>query len=730
MLKHFTRCFCTLIITLAYMPLSLDAQHKDSMNLYTYSLDELMNLRIESAARRTESIADIPASIVIISRQEIEQQGWQNIEEVLCNIPGMYQINDYLWFGADNFGVRGFFSSGSFNSMVIMVNGVSQKEDWYNSFPLSKINVPVEAIDRVEIIRGPMSVVYGNNAFLGAINIVTNQNSNSSIASIGIGTNMNYKVFGRVAGEKEKLKYSINLSAFGSNGINEPYSKMASKIENDWGLPDNPTSNGQLTDHRKFIDAWFSYDKFYFGFLQSHTHKGVIDYYPGYDDGHIAHIQSSNSIFGYKNSFGEQVDIKAQIGYYSFRNLLDYKHNSDTTAYGFNDIFCDAMDAEFNINLKPSNKWNINLGAYYRQVFRDKLVVDAPNLSDDYVNLDAGLSRKDRKHTWATFFQTSYSVTPQIILLAGARIEQTPSYKINYAVRFDPTESYTYLFREGTYKYGQPFFIPRAAILYHINDNHHLKLMYGRAIKQASMGENMDVVRYPDREQLKPANMKTIEFNYYGLLTPNAITNISIFQNYANNLISRTNQMEDGVMRLFNTNSGELSTIGFEASTQYKPTNRISSTVSIVVQKSKNLQKGYENIALEYAPNFLAYATLSYQIFRNFSVGLSGHFVGAMETYWRPDTRDPLDPNDNRNPIQLIADGSRIGNRTPGYFIVNTNLRINNLFGKKFYAAVHIHNILNNEIRYPTTRSNDIFDKGTLGYGRYITLNFGMMFNE
>jgi outer membrane receptor for ferrienterochelin and colicin len=224
--------------------------------------------------------------------------------------------------------------------------------------------------------------------------------------------------------------------------------------------------------------------------------------------------------------------------------------------------------------------------------------------------------------------------------------------------------------------------------------------------------------------------MKTIEFNYYGLLTPNAITNISIFQNYANNLISRTNQMEDGVMRLFNTNSGELSTIGFEASTQYKPTNRISSTVSIVVQKSKNLQKGYENIALEYAPNFLAYATLSYQIFRNFSVGLSGHFVGAMETYWRPDTRDPLDPNDNRNPIQLIADGSRIGNRTPGYFIVNTNLRINNLFGKKFYTAVHIHNIINKEIRYPTTRSNDIFDKGTLGYGRYITLNFGMMFNE
>lgn len=115
------------------------AQQQDSILLLDYTLDDLMNLRVESAAKRSETIADVPASIVVISRQDIENYGWQTLEEVLSNVPGMYHINDYLWFGADNFGIRGFFSSGSFSTMVVMVNGVSQREDWYNSFPLSKL---------------------------------------------------------------------------------------------------------------------------------------------------------------------------------------------------------------------------------------------------------------------------------------------------------------------------------------------------------------------------------------------------------------------------------------------------------------------------------------------------------------------------------------------------------------------------------------------------------------
>jgi len=700
------------------------AQKLDSLNLYDLSLDQLMNLQISSASKSIETVTDIPSSIVIISRQTIQEQGWQTLEEILCNVPGMYMINDYLWFGADNFGVRGFFSTGSFNTMVVMVNGVNQKEDWYNSFPITKINVPVEAIDRIEIIRGPMSVIYGNTAFLGAINIVTDQSSTGGV-KLSAGDNGSYRTFARITGESNKISYAFNASFYGSNGINRPYSDMTDNISR-WALPPKSTSNGQLTDQRKYFDFSLKTGDFHFNFSQTNTRRGVIDFYPGYDDGHLAEIQSANILVGYKKILSNSINVNFDVGYYSFRNRLDYKHNSDTTAYGFNDIFSDATDGEFNINLKLIKNLDISFGTYYQMVLRDKLVVDAPNLSDNYVNLDAGLSRENRKQTWAAFTQMSYSVNPNFTILGGLRIEQTPSYTISYTVRFDPSDTYEYLARKGTYKYGKPYLIPRAALLYHIAESQHLKLMYGKAVKQASMGENMDIVRYPDMDQLKPSNMQTFELNYNGRVTNQGIINFSIFRNDVVNLISRTNQLNNGEMSLFNTNSGKLRTIGTEFSTDWKFTQRVNASFSFIYQDSKNLQTGYERIALEYAPKILAYSTLSYKFYKNSTVALSGFYVGSMETYWLPDKSSGA--TDTRNPVQLIADGGRIGAKAPAYFLTNLNIRVNDIFKKNIYCTFHIHNLLNTAIMYPTTTSNDEFEKGTFGYSRYFILGVGFNF--
>lgn len=721
----------SILLALILFPEYNKAQVTDTVNLYDLSLDQLMNIQISSATKTSETITDIPSSIVIISRQTIQEQGWQTLEEVLSNVPGMYMINDYLWFGTDNFGIRGFFSTGSFNTMVIMVNGVSQKEDWYNSFPLTKINVPVEAIDRIEIIRGPMSVVYGNTAFLGAINIVTDQNTQNSGVKVSAGTNGNYRGYSRIEGEIDnKVSYTFNAAIYGCNGIDKPYSDMTDHIEDYWGLKPNATSKNQLTDNRRYIDFSLKSNGFHLNMSQTNTKRGVIDYYPGFDDGHLAELQASNVQMGYNKNLSSNFGVSFDIGYYSFRNRLGYKHNSDTTSYGFNDIYSDAADAELNISFKPTEKIDVSFGAYYQVVLRDKLVVDAPNLSDNYVNLDAGLSRDNVKKTWAAYTQASFAIISNLSVLGGLRIEQTPSYTINYAVRFDPSDNYEYLARNGTYKYGNPYIIPRIAILYHINENHHIKWMYGEAIKQASMGENMDIVRYPERDQLKPAKMQTYEINYVGRISNSSILNFSIFNNNVNNLISRTNQMIDGVMKLYNTNSGKLRTIGTELSADFQLSPKANASISLVYQISKNLQKGYEHIDLEYAPKLLAYSTISYKFYKSSTIGLSGYYIGSMESYWRPDTRNVDDPNDTRTPLELIADGSRIGKKSPGYFVANLNLRINNFVRKNIYCSVHIHNLLDAVVKYPTTRSNDEFEKGTYGYNRYFVVGLGYNFND
>lgn len=711
---------------------TLFSQKNDSINVFELSLQELMNLEVYSANKKAEPITNIPSSIVIITRKEIQEAGWQNLEEILNHVPGMYMINDYLWFGTSNFGVRGFFSTGSFNTMIVMVNGVSQKEDWYNSFPFTKINVPVEAIDRIEVIRGPMSVVYGNNAFLGAINIVTNE-SEGTLISTQASTNKGYKAFARLSGKADNLSYTINGSMYGDMGIDAAYSEMMSDPYNEisglpsWNLSNDARTYGQLADHRKYFNASLKYKSFYFETSQTLTSLGVIDYYPGVNDGHIADIQSANNVIGYQKDISEQASINIKAGYYSFRNRLDYNHNSDTTSYGFNDIFSDAFDAEVNLNFNPFEHLSSSFGLYYRHIIRDRLVVDAPNISQNYNNLDAGLAREDIKINWAAFAQSTYSFRKNLRFIAGLRIEQTPQYDISYMVRFDPqNNNQNYLSRKGTYLNNKLLIIPRAAILYDFSDIHHIKIMYGMAVREPSIGENMDVVRYPDRPQLKPAYMQTIEINYIGLPSNNVSLNISVFYNHVNNLISRTNTLQNGEMQLFNTNSGELQTLGSELSFLYMPNNDFSSKISLTYQKSANLQEGYEEIELEYAPNFLAYATISYRFLKKHTIGFSAFFTDHMKTYWNPDNIEG--PEDNRTSIDLIHDGDRIGANSPPYFVGNINLRFNDLFKQNIYCTIYAHNIFNKKVIYPTTRSNDVFDMGTIGYGRKISLGMGINF--
>ncbi len=127
--------------------------------LFEMSLEELLDVEIVTAGKKLEKVADVPASVVVISRHEIETYGYTPLEQILANVPGLYPIDDYAWTGSLNYGVRGFFSTGSFNDMIILVDGVNQKESLYDSYNLSKMAIPVEAIDRIEVVRGPWSVI-------------------------------------------------------------------------------------------------------------------------------------------------------------------------------------------------------------------------------------------------------------------------------------------------------------------------------------------------------------------------------------------------------------------------------------------------------------------------------------------------------------------------------------------------------------------------------------------
>jgi outer membrane receptor protein involved in Fe transport len=140
---------------------------------------------VTAASRVTESVEDAPSSVTIITGQELRAMGYPTIAEALRGVRGLYVGNDTAY---DSVGVRGFSRPGDYGSRVLVLldghplndNYVGQSYFGYDG------RVDLADIDRIEIVRGPGSVVYGTGAFLGVINLVTRGRSGSTHTEAGL----------------------------------------------------------------------------------------------------------------------------------------------------------------------------------------------------------------------------------------------------------------------------------------------------------------------------------------------------------------------------------------------------------------------------------------------------------------------------------------------------------------------------------------------------------------
>ena len=135
-------------------------------------LETLLNQPVYAASKFAQAAADAPASVTVLTAGDIRAYGWRTIGEVLNAVRGVHLRYDRFYHYA---GVRGFARPGDFSSRLLMlIDGMRVNDNIYDQagagleFPLD-----VALIDRVEFIPGPGSALYGSNAVLGVVNIVT-----------------------------------------------------------------------------------------------------------------------------------------------------------------------------------------------------------------------------------------------------------------------------------------------------------------------------------------------------------------------------------------------------------------------------------------------------------------------------------------------------------------------------------------------------------------------------
>ena len=138
-------------------------------------LRALMATKVVTASRAEEALGSAPATVIVLQRAELERRGYLQLSEVLDDLPGMDVVRPY----GDNF-VRSYWRGerGTIGEpFLILLDGLVQNHLYFNTADGPLAALPLSNVERIEVVYGPASALYGANALRGVINVITVRNA-------------------------------------------------------------------------------------------------------------------------------------------------------------------------------------------------------------------------------------------------------------------------------------------------------------------------------------------------------------------------------------------------------------------------------------------------------------------------------------------------------------------------------------------------------------------------
>jgi outer membrane receptor for ferrienterochelin and colicins len=565
-------------------------------DLTEMSLQDLMNIEIFSASKFLQKSSEAPASITIITADEIQRHGHRNINDVLRSVPGFYVTNDrnYSYIGA-----RGFARPGDYNSrLLLLVDGNRLNDNVYDSVLAGEEStIDIDLISRIEVIRGPSSSLYGTSAFFGIVNIITKTGGDLSgtEASAEAASYDRYK--GRITmGNRlhNGIEFLLSAMVLDSHGQGKLFFPEYNDPATNFGFAENADA-----ERKRNFFASFSF-KNLSARAGYNSRKKIIptgSFDTVFDTDRTFTIDSRTfADLKYERSLAGDLGLSLRLTYDRSRYQGDY-------LYGFSEtedpVFVINRDgsqgefwgAEFQLTKRFLQKHRLTAGLDYRNnIHQDQYNYDA----DPYIGYLADRRNSD---IWAAYLQDEYTIIKDLVLSAG--------------LRYDRYESFS-----GTTN-------PRIGLIYGGSRRTTVKALYGQAFRAPNVYElYYQSSTSKENPLLKPEKIRTWELVVERSLGQGIRLSSSVYDYTIKNLI--TQEMEPSSGMLVYENAQKINAKGLEIQLTRKDAHGIQMQLSYTAQRALDAES---HEPLSNSPRQVTQASLSAPL-------IKGKLFAGFETFY------------------------------------------------------------------------------------------------
>jgi outer membrane receptor for ferrienterochelin and colicin len=650
-------------------------------DLLNLSFADLMNMQVESSTKSSMSIQKAPSSIKVYKQEDFERYGFYTLQDVLNVIPGI-QVQEYRG-GHQNIWIRGVQQRYN-NKVLLLIDGVPVRDNFYGNFTIDE-SIPIENIEKIEVINGPGSVLYGTNSFAGVVNITTKSAGKSVSAKYGSNNSMKFDA------EYDYKGLYASGGYFQTDGFSPEYNY-----------------DGKQRTHPQNADNTYG--------MLKYTNKSltVIGSYGSYN--YPYKYQKSSKDYNYNRtpisaSAKYKLDLKDKgnidfAGYYTYYGFTKdkIKYSDDNHLDGTDTIkehaFMDMNTALLGGNIDYSitlDKHNLLVGSSYQQDMatnmNEHISYDKVDTSyNENVITDPNISRTDI----AFYAQDMFSINEYLLFTGGLR----------YDILSDFDNQFNY----------------RVGLTGQSSSNIYAKILYGTAYRIPSYREYLDVVSY--NTNLKPEHLNTLEVQA-GYTFNKGDINITYFNNVYSDFIQEQNvdsiDREDGngIVEIDDEmafNFDKRHTSGLELNASLYPTKGlfVNLGASYLLNASENAGTINENtvpafnssgdIDLKFLSDFTCNITASYNFLKNYRIGFKAFYFSDRAT---PDKYQKAIP---KPPICV-----RNTDNANGFVKLDLFARANII--KKLDFDIRVNNILNQQIYSPPYGAPKYYDaewRGTM----------------